>query len=45
MFMFIRAAGVLENESALRAFHTRGIALELPPQSIPTLTKGQYSQL
>lgn len=36
--MFIRASEVLENESAPRAFHTRGIALELPSQSIPTLT-------
>lgn len=43
--MFMQAAQVLENLSAPRSFHTRGIALELSPQSIPTLTKGQYLPL
>lgn len=43
--MFIRAAEVLIRKSAPRALHTRGLALELPPQSIPSLTKGQYLPL
>lgn len=34
----IRATEVHESNPALRAFHTTGLALETPPQSIP---KGQ----
>lgn len=40
--MCIRATEVLASDRALRAFHTTGLALEIPPQSIP---KGQYLPL